>query len=59
MTMSPLSRWDASFFNLSFRRVGWQVDATAKEYLAAGDPVISVDAKKKEQVGQYATAGRC
>jgi Rhodopirellula transposase DDE domain len=35
------------------------IDATAKEYLAAGDPVISVDAKKKEQVGQYATAGRC
>ena len=35
------------------------IDATAKEYLAAGDPVISVDAKKKEQVGRYATAGRC
>jgi Rhodopirellula transposase DDE domain len=30
----------------------------AKEHLAAGQPVISVDAKKKEQVGQYAQAGR-
>jgi hypothetical protein len=32
--------------------------AQAKEHLAAGQPVISVDAKKKEQVGQYAQAGR-
>jgi len=30
----------------------------AGEHLAAGQPVISVDAKKKEQVGQYAQAGR-
>jgi hypothetical protein len=30
----------------------------AKEHLAAGQPVISVDAKKKEQAGQYARAGR-
>ena len=30
----------------------------AREHLAAGQPVISVDAKKKEQVGQYAQAGR-
>jgi transposase len=30
----------------------------AREFLAAGDPVISVDAKKKEQVGQYAQQGR-
>jgi len=30
----------------------------ATEHLAAGQPVISVDAKKKEQVGQYAQAGR-
>jgi hypothetical protein len=30
----------------------------ASEHLAAGQPVISVDAKKKEQVGQYAQAGR-
>ena len=29
----------------------------AKEHLAAGQPVISVDAKKKEQVGEYAQAG--
>jgi hypothetical protein len=29
----------------------------AREHLAAGQPVISVDAKKKEQVGQYAQAG--
>jgi Rhodopirellula transposase DDE domain len=30
----------------------------AREHLAAGQPVISVDAKKKEQVGEYARAGR-
>jgi hypothetical protein len=30
----------------------------ASERLAAGQPVISVDAKKKELVGQYAQAGR-
>jgi hypothetical protein len=29
----------------------------AGEHLAAGQPVISVDAKKKENVGQYAQAG--
>ena len=29
----------------------------AKEHLAAGQPVISVDAKKKENIGQYAQAG--
>jgi Rhodopirellula transposase DDE domain len=29
----------------------------AAEHLAAGQPVISVDAKKKEQVGEYAQAG--
>jgi transposase len=34
------------------------IAAQAKEHLAAGQPVISVDAKKKEQVGQYAQAGR-
>jgi hypothetical protein len=34
------------------------IAAQAKARLAAGDPVISVDAKKKEQVGQYAQAGR-
>jgi len=28
-----------------------------KQHLAAGQPVISVDAKKKEQVGEYAQAG--
>jgi hypothetical protein len=30
----------------------------AGEFLAAGDPVISVDAKKKEQAGPYGQAGR-
>ena len=30
----------------------------AREHLAAGQPVISVDAKKKENVGQYAQGGR-
>jgi len=34
------------------------IAAQAKEHLAAGQPVISVDAKKKEQVGEYARAGR-
>jgi hypothetical protein len=34
------------------------IAAQAREHLAAGQPVISVDAKKKEQVGQYAQAGR-
>jgi hypothetical protein len=34
------------------------IAAQATEYLAAGQPVISVDAKKKEQVGDYARAGR-
>ena len=34
------------------------IAAQAKEHLAAGQPVISVDAKKKERVGEYAQAGR-
>jgi transposase len=34
------------------------IAAQATEHLAAGQPVISVDAKKKEQVGEYAQAGR-
>jgi hypothetical protein len=34
------------------------IAAQAKEHLAAGQPVISVDAKKKEQVGEYGHAGR-
>ena len=34
------------------------IAGTAGEFLAAGDPVVSVDAKKKEQVGQYAQRGR-
>ena len=29
----------------------------AGEFLAAGDPVISVDAKRKEKVGQFANGG--
>ena len=33
------------------------ISGAAEEYLAAGDPVVSVDAKKKEQVGQYAQQG--
>jgi Rhodopirellula transposase DDE domain len=36
-----------------FRYINEQVEAAQ----AAGDPVISVDAKKKEQVGEYANAG--
>jgi hypothetical protein len=34
------------------------INAQAREYLAAGDPVVSVDAKKKELVGEFANAGR-
>src|SRR5262252_8956142 len=34
------------------------IAAQAQAFAAAGDPVISVDAKKKEQVGQYASPGR-
>jgi transposase len=34
------------------------IAARAREHLAAAQPVISVDAKKKEQVGEYAQAGR-
>src|SRR6202049_3682342 len=34
------------------------ISGQAKEFMAAGDPVISVDAKKKEQVGPFARAGR-
>jgi len=34
------------------------ISEQARAHLAAGDPVISVDAKKKEQVGQYASPGR-
>ena len=34
------------------------IAARAGEHLAAGQPVISVDAKKKEEVGEYARAGR-
>jgi hypothetical protein len=37
-----------------FRYISGQVSA----YQAAGDPVISVDAKKKEMVGEFANAGR-
>jgi hypothetical protein len=35
------------------------INEQAREFLAAGDPVISVDAKKKELVGQYGNRGRC
>jgi hypothetical protein len=34
------------------------INEQARAHAAAGDPVISVDTKKKEQVGQYANAGR-
>jgi transposase len=34
------------------------IAAQAAQHLAGGQPVISVDAKKKEQVGQFAQAGR-
>jgi Rhodopirellula transposase DDE domain len=34
------------------------INATAAAYLAAGDPAISVDAKKKELVGDFKNGGR-
>jgi hypothetical protein len=34
------------------------INALAEEFLTAGDPVISVDTKKKELVGRFAQAGR-
>ena len=34
------------------------INSLAKEFLAAGDPVISVDTKKKELVGRFAQAGQ-
>ena len=33
------------------------INQAAKRYLAAGDPVISIDTKKKEKIGLYARAG--
>jgi hypothetical protein len=35
------------------------INGRATEFLAAGDPVISVDTKKKELVGQFGNRGRC
>jgi hypothetical protein len=40
--------------NAQFRYLSEQ----AREYRAAGQPVISVDTKKKEQVGDFRNAGR-
>jgi hypothetical protein len=34
------------------------INAEASAFLQAGDPVVSVDAKKKELVGEFGTAGR-
>jgi hypothetical protein len=34
------------------------INATAQAFLATHDPVISIDAKKKELVGEYANGGR-
>ena len=34
------------------------INAVSKEFLAAGDPVISVDCKKKENIGEYKNNGR-
>ncbi len=34
------------------------INSMAEEFLAAGDPVISVDIKKKELVGRFTQAGR-
>lgn len=34
------------------------INSLAEEFITAGDPVISVDTKKKELVGRFAQAGR-
>ena len=34
------------------------INKTANDYLAAGEPVISVDTKKKEKIGNFINAGR-
>jgi hypothetical protein len=34
------------------------INETAREYLAAGDPVISVDTKKKENIGNFKNSGQ-
>jgi transposase len=34
------------------------INAVTKEFVLAGDPVISVDCKKKELIGEYKNAGR-
>jgi Rhodopirellula transposase DDE domain len=34
------------------------INRLAKEYIARGDPVISVDAKKRERIGAFKNAGR-
>jgi len=34
------------------------INAVVKEFLSAGDPVISVDCKKKELIGEYKNNGR-
>lgn len=36
----------------------WKINEDAAVFQAAGEPVISVDAKKKENVGNYKNAGR-
>lgn len=41
--------WDAQFR---------YINGLAGQFLASGDPVISVDTKKKEMVGQFTRAGR-
>lgn len=38
--------------------MSWRCPDTATEFLDAGDPVVSVDTKKKEVVGEYAGKGR-
>jgi hypothetical protein len=34
------------------------INKLAREFLASGDPVISVDTKKKEPVGRFSQAGK-
>lgn len=33
------------------------INATAKQYMSAGDPVISIDCKKKENIGNFKNGG--
>ncbi|WP_308204603.1 hypothetical protein [Frankia sp. R82] len=54
----PVSRWKARSSEPDRDAQFRSLNGTAAEFLAAGDPAISVDTKKKELVGRFGQAGR-